>query len=184
MTPRKRTTFWSLHLDEGFHGSALGEDGVDVFGEADVVELPEIDVVGVEELEGLFDHAQGAFAGALLGLGGEEGLVAAGLHDAADVLLAPAVGAAVDGGGVDVVDAEVEGSLDDGDGVVEVVGFFERGLAAEGEDADFVAGLAEVARGHGGCGCLGWRAGRGGGCCGGLRRVRGEEGLRRGRLRL
>ena len=62
-----------VHLDESFHGSALGEDRVDVFGQADVVELPEIDVVGVEELERLLDHAEGAVAGALLGLGGEEG---------------------------------------------------------------------------------------------------------------
>ena len=35
-----------VHLDEGFHGAALAEDGVDVFGEADVVQLPEVDVVG------------------------------------------------------------------------------------------------------------------------------------------
>ena len=97
------------------------------------------------------------------------------LHDAAYVLLAPAVGASVDGGGVDVVDAEVEGSLDDGDGVVEVVGFFECGLAAEGEDADFVAGLAEVAGGHGGLGSWDWRAGLGAGLSAACARVRGEE---------
>ena len=79
-------------------------------------------------------------------------VVAAGLHDAADVLLAPALRAAVDGGGVDVVDAEVEGALDDGDGDVEVRGLLECSLAAEGKDADLVARLAEVACGHGGAG--------------------------------
>jgi len=156
-----------VHLDEGFHGSTFGEDGFDVLREADVVELPEIDVVGVEELEGLFDHAKGGFTGALLRLGGDEGFVAAVLQDAADVLLAPALGASVDGGGVDVVDTEVEGALDDGDGVIEVIGFFECCLTAQGENAYFVAGFAEIAGGHGGQGL--W-IGRQGGklVCGGL----------------
>ena len=43
-----------------------------------------------------------------------------------------------------------EGSLDERYGDVEVVGLFDSALAAEGEDADLLAGLSEVARGHGG----------------------------------
>ena len=42
-------------LLEGFDGSAFGEDLVDVFLNAYVVELPGVDVVGVEELEGDFE---------------------------------------------------------------------------------------------------------------------------------
>ena len=141
-----------LHLEQRFHGAALGEDLVDIVLRADVVQLPEVDVIGLEQLERLLDHAHGAVARALLGLGGEEGLVAALGHDLADVLLAPALRAAVDGRRVDVVDAQVEGALDDGHGDVEVVGLLERGLAAEREDADFVAGLAQIARGHGAVG--------------------------------
>ena len=56
---------------------------------------------------------------------------------------------AVDGRGIDVVDAEVERALDDGNGDIEVVGFLKRGLAAEREDAYLVAGNAEIAGGHG-----------------------------------
>jgi uncharacterized membrane protein len=138
-----------LHFEQRFHRAALGEDFVHIGHGADVVQLPEVDVIGLEQLQRLLDHAHGAVAGALLGLGGEEGLVAAVGHHLADVLLAPALGAAVDRRGVDVVDAEVERALDDGHGDVEVVGLLERGLAAEREDADLVAGLAEVAGGHG-----------------------------------
>src|SRR6516165_5973827 len=139
-----------LHLGEGFHGAAFGEDGVDLLGDANVVEQPEVEVVGLHELEGLFDVTEGAVAAALSALGGKEDLVAAVLHDASYVLLAPALGESVSRGGVDEVDAEVEGSLDEGDGDVEVVGLFDSALAAQGEDADLIAGLSEVARGNGG----------------------------------
>ena len=70
-------------------------------------------------------------------------------HHFANILLAPAIGAAVDGRRVKVVDAEVEGALDDGDGDVEVVGPLQRSLAAQRKDAHLVAGLAQVAGGHG-----------------------------------
>jgi len=119
------------HLGEGFHGAAFCEDGVDLLGDANVVEQPEVEVVGLHELEGLFDIAEGVVAAALPGLGTKEGVVAAVLHHAADVLLAPALGESIAGRRVDEVDAEVEASLDDGNGDVEVVGLFDSGLRAE-----------------------------------------------------
>jgi len=136
------------HLGEGFHRAAFCEDGVDLLGDANIVEQPEIEVVGLHKLEGLFDIAEGVVAAALPGLSTKEGVVAAALHHAADVLLAPALGESVAGRGVDEVDAEVEASLDDGNGNVEVVGLFDSGLGTEGEEADLVAGLSKVARGH------------------------------------
>src|SRR6516165_5875108 len=59
-----------LHLGEGFHGAAFGEDGVDLLGDANVVEQPEVEVVGLHELEGLFDITEGTVAAALSALGG------------------------------------------------------------------------------------------------------------------
>src|SRR5215475_12207118 len=94
------------------------------FGDANVVEQPEVEVVGLHELEGLFDIAEGIVAAALPGLGTKEGVVAAVLDHAADVLLAPALGESVPGSGVDEVDPKIEASLDDGNGDVEVVGSF------------------------------------------------------------
>ena len=105
-------------------------------------------MIGLEQLQRLFDHLHRAVAGALLGLGGEKRLVAPLGHDLANVLLAPSLGAAVDRGGVDVVDAEVERALDDGHGGVEVVGVFECGLSAERKDSNLEAGFAEITRGH------------------------------------
>src|SRR6516165_3404243 len=66
-----------LQLGEGFHGAAFGEDGVDLLGDANVVEQPEVEVVGLHELEGLFDITEGTVAAALSALGGKEDLVAA-----------------------------------------------------------------------------------------------------------
>ena len=92
-------------LLEGFDGSAFGEDLVDVFLNAYVVELPGVDVVGVEELEGDFEVFECGVAGALFGFAGDEDLIAVALEGFAEILLAPAIGAAVDGGGVEVVDS-------------------------------------------------------------------------------
>ena len=113
------------------------------------MQLPQVHVVGLEQLERLVDHAQRGFAGAFLGLGGEKCLVAPVGHDLADVLLAPALGPAVDGRSVNVVYAQIERPLNDGHGRVKVVAALKGGLAAKGEDAHLVAGLAQVARGHG-----------------------------------
>src|SRR5208283_264814 len=113
-----------LGLEEGLHGAALSEDGLDVLGLADVVELPEVEMAGVEQLERFFEHAQGTVASALLGLAGEEGFSTAALHDLADVALAPAVRTAVDGGSIDVIHAQVESALDDRDGGGLVVSTF------------------------------------------------------------
>ena len=64
--------FLVASFEQGFHGSALGEDLVDVGHGADVVQLPEVDVIGLEQLERGLDHAHGSIAGPLLGLGGEK----------------------------------------------------------------------------------------------------------------
>ena len=49
----------------GFPDAAFGEDSVDLLGDANVVEQPEVEVVGLHELEGLFDITKGAVAAAL-----------------------------------------------------------------------------------------------------------------------
>src|SRR6516165_8328517 len=100
-------------------------------------------MISVEQLERLLDHAHGAVAGALFGFSGNEGLIPAGLHDRADVLLTPALRTAVDRRGVDVVDAQIEGAIDDRDSGVEVVWLLKRSLAAKAEDPNLVAGLPE-----------------------------------------
>src|SRR5215469_10832778 len=69
-----------MHLGEGFHGAPFGEDGVDLLGDANVVEQPEVEVVGLHELEGLFDVTEGAVAAALSAFGGKEDFIAAVLH--------------------------------------------------------------------------------------------------------
>ncbi len=56
------------------------------------MQLPQVDVVGLQQLKRLLDHAQRAVASALFGLGGDEGLVAAVGQHFAHVLLAPAIG--------------------------------------------------------------------------------------------
>ena len=64
--PRKRTIFWSRACEQGFHGAALGEDLLDLVVGPNVVQLPQVEVIGVQQLERLLQHAQRAIFGALL----------------------------------------------------------------------------------------------------------------------
>ena len=163
-------------FEGGFEGSAYGEDAVGVFEADDLVELDEVDHVGLEaaerllELLGVLGFGAAVELGHLEDLGAvavAEGLAHADLGDA--VVVVPAV--------VHEGDAAVDGGADELDGL------FGGGLladveAAEADGGDALAGGAEVAVDHvwgfragGGFGGLGLGLGDGGegggGGCGG-----------------
>jgi len=60
--------------------AALGEKLVDVGHRADIVKLPDIDVIGLEQTERFLDHAHRTIPGAFLGFSGEEGFLPARLQ--------------------------------------------------------------------------------------------------------
>ena len=123
-------------LDECLDGSAFGKGLLHLLRPRQRVHLPEIDVVGLEQLERALQKLQGSVPCAVVGLGGEKGLRAPGLHDLAEVLLAPSVfDTTVARRRVHVVDAEIERTLDQRHRDIEVVGLFDRRLAAETEDS-------------------------------------------------
>ena len=162
--------------ESGFHGSARGEDAVGVFHADDLVELDEVDHVGLESAEGLFELAVECGGGASVDFGHEEDLgavaVAEGLAhaDFADaVVVVPAV--------VHEGDAVVDGFVDEGDAVLGV-GLASDVVSAEADGGDFFSGGTEVAVEHvgrlgAGDSGRGWRlgggreVGRGGGDAGG-----------------
>ena len=145
---------------EGFHG--LFDGGFVV----PAVDLVEVDVVGAEALEALVELEEDLFAGEALAvgvvahdaveLGGDDGVFAfgVGFEEAAEELFAGAGG--VDVGGVEEVDAEVEGLLEEGlavgfaespgvaAGTKRAGGWDAVGHAAEADAGDFEAGLAEI----------------------------------------
>src|SRR5579871_3031269 len=84
-------------FEQSLHCAALGKDLIDVGHGADIVQLPEIDVIGLQQLQRSFQHPLRAIASALFRLGSEKGFGSAALHDLAYVLLAPALGTAVNG---------------------------------------------------------------------------------------
>ena len=86
-----------LHVEQRFHRAALGEDLVHIVHRADVVQLPEIDMIGLQQLERLLNHAHRSIPRALFSLGGEKCFLPPRLHHPTNILLAPAVGAAVNG---------------------------------------------------------------------------------------
>ena len=123
------------------------------------VDLVEVDVVGAQAAQGVLDLAHDPAAGSAAlvrvlahrheELRGEEHVVAAALAAPPDDLLGHAAG--VDVGGVDEVDAGVEGAVDDAGGVVAVV--VAPGAEhhrAEAQGTDRYAGAAEGAVFHAG----------------------------------
>ena len=138
---------------------SLREDLLDLVVAHDVVQLPEVEVVGLEQPQALLEQAQRPVARAVVGLAREEHFLAPRRHDLADEGLADAVElpslpggvarAAVGGGRVDVVHAQVDRAVDDGNRHVVLVGLFERRLAAQAEEAHLVARASESPFGHG-----------------------------------
>jgi nitrate reductase gamma subunit len=115
----------------------------------EVVHLPEIDVIGLQKLEGALEELQRSVTRAIVGLGGEKGLRTARLHDLTEVLLAPPIlDSAIACRCVDIVDAQIESLLDQRYRHIEIVGLLDGRLAAEAEDPDLEPGLAEIARRH------------------------------------
>ena len=155
----------------GFHDIVEGFEGFFDGGfVVPAMDLVEVDVVGLEAAEALVDFEEDRFAGeaAAVGvvaheavdLGGEDDVFAfgVGLEEAADEFFAGAVG--VDVGGVEEIDAEIEGLLEEGLAVVFVegpgvaAGSSGRwgdavGHAAKTDAGDFKAGVAEIDVVHG-----------------------------------
>lgn len=103
-----------LRFLQGFDGAAFGEGLVGVFEADAFVELPEVEVVGLEAAQGFIELFERGFFRATVDFGHEENLVAvaiaqrfahAGFADAVAVVVIPAVvhegEAAVDGGAHD-----------------------------------------------------------------------------------
>jgi hypothetical protein len=142
--PRKRTIFCS----RAFSSAVFGEEGVELLLGLNVVQLPQIEMVGVELLQAGLEEFHRAIVGAVVGFAGEPHFVAAGLHHLSYVLLAPLIRPAVSSRRVDVVDAQVNRAIDEGDRFLFLVGLLDGGLPAQAEDAGPVACFPEIAHGH------------------------------------
>ena len=136
--------------DGGLHGAAGGEDAVGVFHAEDLMELDEVDHLGLETAHGLLELLVVFLLGAAVELGHEEDVFAAAIFErpshsdfAEAVVVVPAV--------VHKGDAAVHGGVDELDGFV-LGGFFVLGevVAAEADGGDALAGCAEFAVNHAG----------------------------------
>src|SRR3954451_478831 len=150
---RARTSRCPIADLAGMHQVAERSEGLlDVGVDLGPVHLVEVDPVGLEPAQAVLDLTDDPAPGVAetvhvvahpaVELGGEDDVVATALERLADDRLGLAVG--VDVGGVDEVDAGVEGAADDPDavGVVGVAVAAEH-HGAEGQRADLEAGPAE-----------------------------------------
>ena len=99
-----------LRFGEGFGGAAGGEDQFGIVVVDDFVDLPEIEMIGLQAAQGFFEHLHGDVFVAAVGadFGHEEGLVAFAFQGDAEFFFADAV--VVFPGVVEEVDAGVDGA--------------------------------------------------------------------------
>jgi hypothetical protein len=152
---------------QGLDSAAFGKGLVGVFEADAFVELPEVEVVGLEAAEGFVELLQRGFFGAAVDFGHEEnffavavakGFAHAGLACAVAVVVIPTV--------VHEGEAAIDGGADD----AEAFGFvfdFADVRAAEADAGDALAGAAELALGDFAGAFRGPRARAGGGECAG-----------------
>ena len=114
---------------------------------AKVVQLPEIQVICPQPPQAIVEQPQGPIVAAIVGLGGQEDLRTVLTQGQAVVVDA----AGVSGGRLEVVDALLEGTLDDGDGLGLTAVGSQNTLAAQAEDRDGLTGATEKAAWNG-CG--------------------------------
>ena len=145
-----------LEAEGTLEGATLGEDGPHVGG---VVEEEGVEVVDVEELELVLDIADDVLGGAgVVELeGGEDAVEAEAGRDDDAVAVDPlegeaelAEGVAVAAGAVEVVDPEVDGVVDEGDGGVigDIAEVVAEALGAERDDGDRQPGPAPISAGY------------------------------------
>ena len=151
--------------DCGFDGAAWGEDAVRIFEANDFMELDQVDHVGLEAAEGLFELLVVFDCGAAVHFGHEKDFLA--------VAVAQGLAHADLGNAIVIVPAVVhEGDAAIDAGVHELyalagVGLLAEMVAAHADGGDALAGGAEFAIDHvGGFGALDGCAGCGGLCAG------------------
>ena len=103
-----------LGLAEGLESPAGRAQGLHFLQAAHVVHLPQVQVVGVQVLQGDGQMGHGLLIGAAVGLAGEEDLVPVALQAPAQIGFAAGVGP----GGLEVADAGLQGRVDDRLGVL------------------------------------------------------------------
>jgi len=119
-------------------------DLVKLIERVEVVDLDQVNMVGLEVGEALLDALPGAVACAVGGLGGQENLAAPVGHDLAVIGLARVVG----GSGIAVGDAEVERPIDELDRLIVHPGRLQEYLPTEPQHGDPRPGSAEHPRGE------------------------------------
>lgn len=136
-------------LDEGFEGAIGAEDLIGFVVAGDLMDLPEVDVIGVEAFELFLESGHGFGFGVFLEFGHQDDLLAFGAGEGfAEDAVAFAFVVVV--GGVEEVDAEIAGAGDDAETFLFALG--EHVSAAKGKSGDMETAAAEGGGGHGGFG--------------------------------
>lgn len=157
-------------FEESFHCSARADRLFDFVDPHQVMQLVQVEVVGLECAQGVFQFLSCPVFVAHFGFAGEEDAVAVEALKS-DAHFGFCLAIAVSGGYVEVIDSVVEG-------FVEAVGtcflvIMDKGQAGESDDRYLAAGTSEGAFGDGGFGCgwCGWVLG----CAGGSGQSDGED---------
>jgi len=141
-----------LCLDQCLQSSVLSEDLINLVLPLHIMELPHIQVVGLEAVQALFQQSHGSIIASIMGLGRYPHLFAPGVQYTANVLLADP--ASVGCGGINIIYSQVNGAVDHLLRLLLGSFLLQGGLSTEAEDPYFESGLPECIGWHGQVGSL------------------------------
>ena len=126
-------------LDERFKRAAAAEDHLQVARGAQVVKLPQVEVIGARSLEALVEKPERSVAGAVMGLRGQKNLAAALAQGGTVVVETAGIGR----GRIAVGHPLVECAVDDGDGLAHAAVGAKHSFAAQGKLGHLLARAAQ-----------------------------------------
>src|SRR5271156_6094239 len=95
--------FLIVRLNQGFYRAAFAKNLINVLLNSNIVQLPRINVIGIEQLERHLEVFKRGIAGSLFGLACDKNVVSAALKALSKILFAPPVRPAVNGGGIEII---------------------------------------------------------------------------------
>src|SRR6201997_2365678 len=90
-------------LNQGFDSTAFAKYLVSVFLNSNVVKLPAVDVIGIQQLQRHIEVLKRGIAGAFFGLGGNKHLIAGAPKTRTQIAFTPPIKSTVDCGCVEIV---------------------------------------------------------------------------------
>src|ERR1700741_3339418 len=100
--------FVVARLNQGFHRTPFAKNLIDVFLNSNIMQLPGINVIGIQQLERHVEVFKRGIAGSLFGLSRDKNMVPAALKTLSKITFTPPLRSTVNGGGIEIIHSQIK----------------------------------------------------------------------------